>query len=109
MSSTTITSGEFNRDVGKAKQAAMQGPVFITDQGHAAHVLLTVEQYRDLTVNDIPELRTDEQPLDTAAKGKNLSDLLYCKEVADIPFELPPNWDSVEMDSELVNFKESVS
>lgn len=41
----TFSSREFNQDVGKAKRAAADGPVFITDRGTPAHVLLTVEQY----------------------------------------------------------------
>lgn len=42
---TTMTSREFNRDVSRAKRAASHGPVFITDRGRPAHVLLTVEAY----------------------------------------------------------------
>lgn len=48
MAVTTMTSREFNQDVSKAKRAADRGPVFITDRGHPAHVLLTVEEYRRL-------------------------------------------------------------
>lgn len=46
---TTLSSREFNQDAGKAKKAARQGPVFITDRGRPAHVLLTIEDYRKLT------------------------------------------------------------
>jgi prevent-host-death family protein len=46
---TTITSREFNQDSGKAKRAADAGPVFITDRGKPAHVLLTIDEYRRLT------------------------------------------------------------
>ena len=35
-----ITSREFNQDVSKAKRAALKGPIFITDRGRPAHVLL---------------------------------------------------------------------
>ena len=49
MNITTITSREFNQDIGKAKRAAMDGPVFITYRGHAAHVLLTVEDYQRIS------------------------------------------------------------
>lgn len=45
----TLSSREFNHDVGRAKKAALQGPVFITDRGRPSHVLLTVEAYRALT------------------------------------------------------------
>lgn len=44
----SISSREFNQDVGKAKRATKQGPVFITDRGTPAHVLLTVEDYYKL-------------------------------------------------------------
>ena len=44
----SISSREFNQDVSKAKRAAEQGPVFITDRGTPAHVLLTIEDYHKL-------------------------------------------------------------
>ena len=47
---TTLSSREFNQDTGRAKKAAARGPVFITDRGRPAHVLLTIEEYRRLTV-----------------------------------------------------------
>lgn len=46
---TTLSSREFNQDTGRAKKAAHDGPVFITDRGRPAHVLLTIEEYRRLT------------------------------------------------------------
>lgn len=49
MAITTISSREFNQDAGGAKKAAAKGPVFITHRGHAAHVLLTIEEYQRLT------------------------------------------------------------
>jgi hypothetical protein len=42
---TTMTSREFNQDTAKAKRAAEAGPVFITDRGRTAHVLMTFEEY----------------------------------------------------------------
>lgn len=48
MSITTISSREFNQDAGGAKKAAASGPVFITDRGRPAHVLLTFEAYQEL-------------------------------------------------------------
>jgi prevent-host-death family protein len=45
---TTISSREFNQDAGGAKKAARRGPVFITDRGRPAHVLLSIEDYRKL-------------------------------------------------------------
>lgn len=49
MSSTVLSSREFNQDTGRAKKATAQGPVFITDRGRPAHVLLSIEEYRRLT------------------------------------------------------------
>jgi len=46
MGITTFSAREFNQDVGRAKRAAKSGPVFITDRGRQAHVLLSVEEYR---------------------------------------------------------------
>ncbi|MCV4283586.1 type II toxin-antitoxin system Phd/YefM family antitoxin [Pseudomonas capsici] len=46
---TTLSSREFNQDTSGAKKAANNGPVFITDRGRPAHVLLTIEDYRKLT------------------------------------------------------------
>ena len=49
MTITTVTSREFNQDVSKIKRASLHGPVFITDRGRAAHVLLTIKDYQKLT------------------------------------------------------------
>ena len=49
MTIITISSREFNRDVGQAKKSAHNGPVFISDRGRPAHVLLTIEEYREIT------------------------------------------------------------
>jgi prevent-host-death family protein len=46
---TTLSSREFNQDSSGAKKAARNGPVFITDRGRPAHVLLTIEDYQKLT------------------------------------------------------------
>lgn len=45
---TTLSSREFNQDVGRAKKAAQRGPVFITDRGQPSHVLLTIAEFRRL-------------------------------------------------------------
>ncbi len=46
---TTLTSREFNQDTSRAKKAATEGPVFITDRGKTAHVLLSIEEYQRIT------------------------------------------------------------
>lgn len=72
MSITTLSSRQFNQDASKAKKAAAEGPVFITDRGHPAHVLMTYDQYKKLT-------RTRSR----------ISELLAMPGVADIELELP--------------------
>lgn len=49
MTVTTFSAREFNQDTGRAKKAASMGPVFITDRGEPAHVLLSIEEYRRIT------------------------------------------------------------
>ncbi len=45
---TTYTSREFNQDASGAKRAAEEGPVYITDRGRPAHVLLSIDEYQRL-------------------------------------------------------------
>ena len=68
----TITSREFNQDVSKAKRDALKGPIFITDRGRPAHVLLTMEDYQKIT-----------------EKEASIVELLAMPEAADIDFDLP--------------------
>ncbi|MBS0349925.1 MAG: type II toxin-antitoxin system Phd/YefM family antitoxin [Proteobacteria bacterium] len=72
MTITTISSRDFNHDVSKAKRAASNGPVYITDRGHVAHVLLSIKEYQKI--------------LD---KKDSIVDLLAMPEAADIDFEPP--------------------
>ena len=53
MSITTLSSRDFNQDTSGAKKAAQRGPVIITDRGRPAHVLLSIEEYRLLTGNQL--------------------------------------------------------
>ena len=46
---TTLSSRDFNQDASGAKRAASNGPVFITDRGRPAHVLMTIEDYQRLS------------------------------------------------------------
>jgi len=64
MTVTTFTSREFNQDTSRAKKAADAGPVFITDRGRPAHVLLSIEEYRRLAGNGrslVDALAMDEE------------------------------------------------
>jgi len=49
MAIKTLSSREFNQNASDAKKAARKGPVFITDRGRPAHVLLSIEEYRRIT------------------------------------------------------------
>jgi PHD/YefM family antitoxin component YafN of YafNO toxin-antitoxin module len=48
MTTIILSSREFNQDASGAKKAAANGPVFITDRGHPAYVLLTIVEYEKL-------------------------------------------------------------
>jgi len=49
MTITTLSSREFNQDPSRVKKASKDGPVFITDRGRPAHVLLSIDEYRRLS------------------------------------------------------------
>ena len=51
MTTKKLTSREFNQDTGGAKNAAKDGPVYITDRGQPSHVLLTFGDYQRLAAN----------------------------------------------------------
>ena len=72
MTITTLSSRELNQDVGRAKKAAALGPVFITDRGKPAHVLLSIEQFQRLT-----------------GEQRNIADVLAMPGAADVDFEPP--------------------
>lgn len=72
MTITTVSSREFNQDVSKVKRASLSGPVFITDRGHPAHVLLAIKDYQKLT-------QTKE----------SIVELLAMPDAADFDFEAP--------------------
>ena len=48
MSVHTYSSRDFTRDVGAAKRATADGPVFITSRGRPAYALLKIEDYHRL-------------------------------------------------------------
>lgn len=60
----TVTSREFNQDVGKAKRAAEAGPVTITDRGKPAFVLMKYEDYRRLSGSpkSLVDMLADDRP-----------------------------------------------
>lgn len=72
MAITTLSSREFNQDTSKAKKAAKKGPVFITNRGRPAHVLLSIEGYRKLS-----------------GKRKSLAEALSMPDAALVEFDPP--------------------
>lgn len=72
MTITTLSSREFNQWVSEAKRAANKGPVFITDRGRPAHVLMSFEDYQRL-----------------AQQRRSIADALAMPGIADIEFEPP--------------------
>ena len=52
---TVLTAREFNQDTARAKRAAKNGPVFITDRGKTSHVLLSIAEYERLEEQDAAE------------------------------------------------------
>lgn len=71
MAITTLSSREFNQGASEAKRAANHGPVFITDRGRPAHVLMSIELYQRMTRND-----------------KKIADLLAMPDIADVDVEI---------------------
>jgi len=49
MTITTLSSRQLNQDVSRAKKAALDGPVIITDRGSPAHVLMTYQDFQRLS------------------------------------------------------------
>jgi len=72
MDITSMSSTDFNRWASQAKRAANNGPVFITDRGQPAHVLMSIDTYKQLT-----------------KQRRNIADALAMAEIADIDFDPP--------------------
>jgi len=79
MTITTLSSRQFNQDASKAKKAAKAGPVFITDRGRPAHVLLTFDEYRKIT----------------GARTK-IADLLAMPGIEDVELDVPQSRDPAQ-------------
>jgi len=62
MTTTKLTSREFNQDTSGAKKAAQSGPVYITDRGRPSHVLLTFADYQRLAANRLGIIELLAQP-----------------------------------------------
>lgn len=72
MTQTTLTGREFNQHVSRAKRAADDGPVVITDRGKPAYVLLSHDEYSRL-----------------AGRKRNIVEMLRMPGIEDIEFDIP--------------------
>ena len=61
---TQMSSREFNQDTSGAKKAAERGPVYITDRGRPAHVLLTFDAYEELIAELCSSIMAHELGID---------------------------------------------
>jgi prevent-host-death family protein len=73
MSTKTFSSRAFNRRANEAKKAADHGPVFITNRGKPAYVLLSIGAYTGLTT-----------------PRENIAALLAMSDVGDFELPVPP-------------------
>ncbi|ANL88492.1 type II toxin-antitoxin system Phd/YefM family antitoxin [Rhizobium phaseoli] len=72
MNVTSLSSRELNHDVSRAKKAAQNGPVIITDRGKPSHVLMTYDEFERLT-----------------GRHRSLIDALSMPGLSDIDFDPP--------------------
>lgn len=73
MATSRMSSREFNQGTGRAKRAARQGPVIITERGLPTHILMTFDAYQRLV----------------KARGNILDALGLPKGVENIELEIP--------------------
>ena len=83
MTITTLTSRQFNQDASKAKKAAKTGPVFITDRGRTAHVLLSFDEYKKIS-----------------GSHAKIADLLAMPGIAEMDIEIP-SWNDLTQAADL--------
>ncbi|MBF0603838.1 MAG: type II toxin-antitoxin system Phd/YefM family antitoxin [Nitrospirae bacterium] len=81
MSMTTLSSRQFNQDASRTKEAAQTNPVFITDHGKPAYVLLTFDEYKKM--------------IGTRTK---IADLLAMPGIEDLELEIPQSLDVAQLD-----------
>ena len=73
MGITYFTSRELKEDVARARRAARDGLVIVTDRLSSPDVMLTIEEYRNIL-----------------GREPTLGEMLYDPSVADIEFDGPP-------------------
>ena len=72
MSIDTFTSRQFNQDPSSVKRAAKKGPVKITERGVVAYMMMSIEEY-----------------LEISGKTSTICDLLSAPNTVDIGLSVP--------------------
>jgi len=72
MSVDTFTSRQFNQDPSSVKRAAKKGPVKITERGVVAYMMMSIEEY-----------------LEISGKTSTICDLLSAPDTVDIELSVP--------------------
>lgn len=72
MNTDTFTSRQFNQDPSSVKRAAKKGPVKITERGVVAYMMMSVEEY-----------------LEISGKTRTICDLLNAPDTVDIELLVP--------------------
>lgn len=72
MTITTVSSREFQQNANQAQKASRSGPVFITNRGKPAQVLLSIEEYQRIL-----------------GKPRNIVEALSMPGLEDIELEIP--------------------
>lgn len=78
MQITEVSSREFNRESSRVKRQADEGPVFITDHGVRAHVIMSVRHYEAL------KARRSKTLLQAVAQAEGAADVEFDVPRADI-------------------------
>lgn len=68
-----MTGREFNQASSEARRLANNGPLFITDRGRPAHVLMSYDHYQSLRGNDqsIADLLALDEDVDLDLPGRS--------------------------------------
>ncbi len=62
MTTSKLSARDFNQDTSRAKRAANDGPVIITERGKPTHVLMTMAEYERLSGGEMSLLEAIADP-----------------------------------------------
>lgn len=86
MTTTILTSREFNQHASEAKKSSLAGPVIITDRGRPSHVLLSFADYKKLA----NRAATQKTMVDLLAMPVGAADDIgFDPPKAGLPFKVP--------------------